>query len=297
MTLTFRAGQGLSFHELNRLAAAVDGSYLFPNAAGGAVTASAGLTVAVAAITGSLVTINSVGQSTNYAGGTVTAGAASGTLTRIDTVYYDGTATVAIAPGTGVLASTTVFPVPPTLTAGQIALGSLWIGPGATAIAASDIDDRRASVSGSKKTTGGGYFMIPAGPADGTSVAQSASANTYGSWVEMIASTSAAIFVVGVLVQPVVAAQATRQYVQVDIGTGAGGAESSVGEAKFDLAAAVAGGGAGPWSAAVPPIIFPAPIPVAISTRIACRTASDEASANDHQVSLICINQADLVTF
>ena len=146
MTLTFRSGQGLSFHELNRLAAAIAGTYIFPNSAGGAVTASSGMTVAVAAITGNLVTINGTVQSTNYAGGTVTAGASSSTLTRIDTVYYDGTATVAIAAGTAVLASATVFPVPPTLAAGQIALANIWIGIGATTIAAGDIDDRRSGV-------------------------------------------------------------------------------------------------------------------------------------------------------
>ena len=286
MTLTFRSGQGLSFHELNRLAAALAGTYIFPNSAGGAVTTSSGLTVAVAAITGNQVTINGAAAATNYAGGTVAAGAAHATKTRIDTVYYDGTATVAIAAGTEVTASATVFPTPPTLAAGQIALANLWIGPAAVTISSSDIDDRRASVTGSKRTTGGGYFIIPAGPAPSTAVAQSVSANTYGSWVEMIASTSAALFIVGVQFEPADAAAPT--YYQVDIGTGAGAAETSVGEVKFGSKISGAG-----YTQDM--TILPYPIPVAISTRIACRTASSNASADPHRVALLCINQSDLV--
>lgn len=137
------------------------------------------------------------------------------------------------------------------------------------------------------KTASGGYFLIPTGPAVGTTVAQSISANTYGSWVEMIASTEAAIYVVGISLKP--DGQAGDTYYQVDVGTGAAAAETSVGEAKFSGLSTVVG--YTPYE-----FMFPFPIPVATATRIACRTASNNAAANSHRVSLICINQADLVS-
>lgn len=142
MTLTFRSGQGLSYHELNRLAAAIAGTYVMPSAAGGAVTPSSGMTVAIAAITAGHAVINSVADATGYAGGTKTAAASDSTKDRIDTVYFDGS-TVDIAQGTAVTTSATVFPVPPALAAGQIALANLYITHGATSLSASDIDDRR----------------------------------------------------------------------------------------------------------------------------------------------------------
>ncbi len=157
------------------------------------------------------------------------------------------------------------------------------------------IDKRVPAVSAAKKTSGGGYFLLPAGPANGKTVASSASANTYGSWVEMIASTAAAIFVLGVLVQPDQNASAVQQYVQVDIGTGAAASESSVGEIKADTYEQASTGSGALASFAVGPAMFPYPIPVAASTRIACRSADGEAKANSHLVTLICINQSDLV--
>lgn len=146
MTLTFRAGQGLSFHELMRIAAVKAGTYNFPDSAGGAVTTNSGLTVNIASITGASVLINSVVGANNYVGSTLTAGVSSSTLDRIDTIYYDGTATLAIAPGAPVLTSGTLYPVPPTLSAGQIAVANLFVGKGYTSFSASDIDDRRDSL-------------------------------------------------------------------------------------------------------------------------------------------------------
>jgi|GEM_PF-2878174 len=143
-----------------------------------------------------------------------------------------------------------------------------------------------ASSSG-LKTAGGGYFLIPTGPAVGTAVASSATNNTYGSWVQMIASTGAAIYIVGVMINPPSGVALT--YVQLDIGIGAAGAEVSVGEHYV---------GGPPTSAAgwrPVSVYLPFPIPVPASTRIACRTANDGASSRSHLVTLMCINQADLV--
>ena len=136
--------------------------------------------------------------------------------------------------------------------------------------------------SGTLKTSGGGYFFLPTGPAVGTIVQSSASANTYGSWVEFDASTAAALYVVGATIGNI--DTTNSGYVQLDVGTGS---TTSVGEWKWDYASST---DAGPLQ-----VEFPFPIPVAASTRIACRTADVEAVANSHLVTLICILQTDLV--
>ena len=138
-----------------------------------------------------------------------------------------------------------------------------------------------------KKTASGGYFLIPAGPANSTTVASSASANTYGSYVEMIASTAAAIYIVGVLIHSVATLTFALNYCQIQIGTGAA-PETSVGEWKHGTEATGA-------VATLLPTVFPFPIPVATSTRIACQVADGDATARNWEVTLICINQADLV--
>ena len=140
-------------------------------------------------------------------------------------------------------------------------------------------------------SSGGGQFFIPAGPTVGTSVASSGTANTYGSWVELEDVTGADLFIIGALVTT---PSFSATYVQLDIGVGASGSESSVGEAV--KLAGVAGAtqttdltyGASPvtpW------------IPVAANKRITCRTADNEATANAHPITLICINQSDVVRF
>ncbi len=134
-----------------------------------------------------------------------------------------------------------------------------------------------------KKTAGGGYFMVPAGPVQGTPVSTPATSDTYGSWVEMIASTSAPIYIVGFTLDPV---GTTIEYVQLDIGTGAAASEASVSEWKVDFPSI---------DNQAETVTFPFPIPVATATRIACRTADQENSVRGHLVALICINQSDLV--
>lgn len=143
MPNVFTNARALSAHELTRLAAAVDGTFTFPLTAGGAVTPSSGLTVAVAAITGSTVTINGTLETTAYAGGTVTATTADATNPRRDLVYYDQNGAVGIAAGTPVAVSSTTGPVPPALAATQIAVAELYVAAQATTIAAGDIVDRR----------------------------------------------------------------------------------------------------------------------------------------------------------
>ena len=135
------------------------------------------------------------------------------------------------------------------------------------------------------KTSGGGYYLIPAGPAAGTAAVDSATDNTYGSWVEMRAAAGNALFIVGVTVRANTSPGTTGDYVQLDIGTGAAASETSVSELYF---ADIINGGQH--------IELPFPIPVAASTRIVVRVADSETVANTYEVTLQVIDQADLVS-
>jgi len=151
--------------------------------------------------------------------------------------------------------------------------------------------------NGGRKTAGAGYFQIPTAPAVGTNVTQSASANTYGSVAELIASTSAAIYVVGVQVGiPSTYTPNVGAYIVVSLSTGAG-AGTGIGEALFQPTHNPnAGGTSSATFSSIPPYIFPYPIPVATATRIAAKVASEHASANVFTVALVCINQTNLVS-
>ena len=142
---------------------------------------------------------------------------------------------------------------------------------------------------GGLKTSGGGYYLIPAGPSIGTAVTSSASADTYGSWTQMRAASGNALYIVGLDVKP--ADNSSLDYIQIDIGTGGAGSETSVGEAKTIARLHTNGSQWGTYK-----IELPYPIPVAASTRIACRTADDVASALGHVITLHVIDQADVVS-
>lgn len=142
----FNPGRLLNAQDVERLGDAVAGTYIFPTSAGGAVTPSSGLTVAVAAIAASTVTIDGTLETTAYAGGTVTADAAD-SLPRRDLVYYDQTGAVGIAKGTPAAVTATTGPALPILTADQIAVAELYVDVDAVSIEAGDITDRRQSVT------------------------------------------------------------------------------------------------------------------------------------------------------
>ena len=141
-----------------------------------------------------------------------------------------------------------------------------------------------AAAGGSMKTSGGGYYLLPAGPAIGSAVADSATDDTYGAWVEMRAAAGNALFIVGVTIRANTAPGTTGDYAQLDIGTGAAASEVSIGEWYFpDIAIDSRN------------ITLPFPIPVAATTRIAVRVADSETIINTYQVTLHVIDQADLV--
>lgn len=149
MANTFQVSRGLSAQELTRLGATTAGLYVFPESAGGAVTPSSGLTVAVAAIAANGVVINGTLESTAYAGGTVTADAADVTNPRRDLVYYDQTGTVAIKKGTATAVTSTTGPALPILDDDEIAVAELYIAANETTIDAGEITDRRQDLYGS----------------------------------------------------------------------------------------------------------------------------------------------------
>lgn len=146
---------------------------------------------------------------------------------------------------------------------------------------------RPTAASGAMKTQSSGYFTIPAMPSVGTTVTKSGTADTWGSWTAMIASTSAAIYIVGIRIRDT----AANAYVALDIGTGAGGAEASIGYTV--MSGEDTGTDSGVRGQTV---MLPHAIPVATATRIACRTAGSRAAADNIVVTLICVNQADLVS-
>ena len=143
MSNVFTAGRGLNALDLTRLGASIDGTYVFPAISGGAVTASSGMTVAVAAIRANEVTIGGTIVGTAYVAGTVTLDASDPTNPRIDSIYYDTSGLVDNATGTAVAVTSTTGPVPPTLSSTQIRLADIYVSAGATTISSGDITDRR----------------------------------------------------------------------------------------------------------------------------------------------------------
>jgi len=148
---------------------------------------------------------------------------------------------------------------------------------------------RELPMTGSKRASGGGTFLVPTGPAAGSTLTSSASANTYGAWVEMIAAAAADLYILGYILTAF-SDPTNMSYVQLDIGIGAGASEVSKGEAytsgvtdsTHDVAAVQS----------ELPIIS-----VLAGERVAARIADAEAGANTALLTLICINKSDYVNF
>lgn len=139
------------------------------------------------------------------------------------------------------------------------------------------------------KTQNAGYTSFPAALTGGVTTAQSASANTYGSYVQLTASTPAAVWLVGIHVYLQTSTN-TPNYLDVAIGTGAAASESIVG--TFRLPTSPGGGSTISTSFLA---FFPFPIGVANGVRIASKTASDTASALGWRITLLYVLQTDLV--
>ena len=131
------------------------------------------------------------------------------------------------------------------------------------------------------KSSGTGSFLIPDGPAVGTSVTSGGTNNTYGSWVELEDATAEALYLIGVAIKWTTNA---ATYVQAQTGVGAAGSESAV------WTAYVAGASVNTTAGDYSPQWFPLLVPVAGARRIAVRTAT-ATSSTAVLITLIAINQ------
>lgn len=136
----------------------------------------------------------------------------------------------------------------------------------------------------STKTAGVGHFTIPTAPAAGVSCTSGAANVFTTTYVQLIASTSAALYITGIYVEEAAVSAAT--YIAVQLATGGAGSETIIGQY---LVAPQTGSTV---TRTYRPI-YP-PIPVATATRIAVKTA-DSVGAAAKLISLECIAQSNVV--
>jgi hypothetical protein len=134
------------------------------------------------------------------------------------------------------------------------------------------------------KTAGVGHFTIPTMPAAGTSCTSGATNTLTTTYVQLIASTTAALFITGIHVEAAAASAATYKAVQLAVG--AAGSEAIVDQCLVPLST-------GSTVALGYRQIYP-PIPVAASARIAVKTA-DSVGAQATLITLECIAQTNVV--
>ncbi len=137
-----------------------------------------------------------------------------------------------------------------------------------------------------KMTSAPGHYMIPTAPAVGTAVAQSGSANTYGSIVSL-GTSAAALFITGVYIEGIPATNLPT-YLSVQLYITASTVVDTM-NIPLDSSTGVA---ATQYACYKP--IYP-PVPVATSTAILAATASSVASAISWKVTLEVINQSNVV--
>jgi hypothetical protein len=134
------------------------------------------------------------------------------------------------------------------------------------------------------KTAGVGHFTIPTAPAAGTSCTSGAANAFTTTYVQLIASTSAALYITGVHLESAAALAAT--YIVLQLATGGAGSETIIGQYLVPLST-------GSTVALGYRQVYP-PIPVANAARISCKTA-DSVGAKATLVTLECIAQSNVV--
>ena len=142
--------------------------------------------------------------------------------------------------------------------------------------------------TGARKVSGSGYQVAPSA-ANGIDPSM---ANSWGagSWSEIIASTSAAIFIVGFTCGMEITSSNTGDEFEVDIGTGTAASETRV--ATFPLAAHAASA----TVANAPATIYTLPFPIAVatSTRVAVRARRKSNGGSVVSIKLLYVNQSEL---
>lgn len=142
-------------------------------------------------------------------------------------------------------------------------------------------------VGGSRFRVGGSGYQVYPSAAAGVSPSNAGVAWANGTWSQVVASTAANIFIVGVSF----GAEASSFEAEIDIGVGAAGAEVSkvtiphtqraVSSAGFTVSQVV---------------MLPDPIAVASGTRIAARVRSSSTSNEPELIKVIYVNQSDMTT-
>lgn len=146
-----------------------------------------------------------------------------------------------------------------------------------------------ANPGGLKKVSGSGYLCYPSATV-GVDPSLSSGAWANNSWAEVVASTGAALYVVGIKFHT--ESPGSSVFVsewEMDIGTGGAGAETVVSKVPGHVISYTSDRDKGGcyW--------LPYPIAVATSTRIAVRTRLYYSGYGPADVKLIYINQSDLV--
>lgn len=131
------------------------------------------------------------------------------------------------------------------------------------------------------KVQGDGYYVLPSTIGAGTSVTPGS--GSFGSWAQVEASTSEAIYITHITLEDGNASGQT--YYRIQIGTGAAASETAVSTVQFGESASGFLGGV--------TIPLPYPVAVATSTRVAVRAASSGTTAVP--VNLTVVAQADVV--
>lgn len=138
--------------------------------------------------------------------------------------------------------------------------------------------------------TGRGMFTVP-DRAVGVSVATSASANTYGSWVQVSPFEDFDLLMHGLHVGPSTAIASTVTYVDVQVGHGVAGTGGEVALSTFRFQATEqATGVAKPaWTT----LWLPYPVYVPAGSRIVARAKQNVASAYTRLVSIVASRARD----
>lgn len=150
--------------------------------------------------------------------------------------------------------------------------------------------------SGMNKLTGSGSLVMPAA-ATGIDPANSGVAWSNGAWSQVVASTSEADSIIGIIYGWDSQANSDNTEAEIEIGTGGAGSEVAVGYIPATKQAILAGGagGSNANSGDQRPVFFPAPIEIPASTRVAVRVRSSSTTREPANIRLIYAKASELV--
>ena len=139
--MDFSAGRVIASQQFERMSKGINHS--FGIVAGGVVSVSANITVAISAVAARDYVINGAVQTTAYAGGTQALTTAHASLPRIDSIYIDTSGAVGKVDGTAA-----AVPKPPEINdTTQLLLANVYVAANDTTLAASDIEDKRQLIT------------------------------------------------------------------------------------------------------------------------------------------------------